>query len=365
MLKSFFAHRLSEVHLQNAGTESMKFRRKDIALHVLFWVVYTAIFTITDGGYSNRFDRAFFVEMAHLPLRLIVVYLNYFVFFPQLLLKRRYIEYATVTVLSLVVAAFIQRAIMFYYVNPVLYPSTSDVVSYFVPYKLLQAGVIINSPLIFILSFSVLHYVFKLREKTEELEKENLQSELKFLRSQVNPHFLFNTLNSLYGLTQEKSDRAPETVLKLSELMSFVLYESDRETISLATELKYIRNYIELEELRYGDRFTCNLSISGDTNVQIPPLLLLPFVENSFKHGIRNESDHGFVNINASVSQKIISFRIENSVSSEVATLKSASGGVGIANVRKRLNLLFPNRHKLELGRREKEYYVKLELELV
>lgn len=341
----------------------MKFTRKDVLLHLLFWVVYTAIFTITDGGYSNRFDRAFYVEMAHLPLRLMVVYVNYFVFFPQLLLKRKYVQYAAVTVASLIVAAFIQRAIMFYYVSPVLYPSTSDVVNYWVPYKILQAGVIINSPLIFILSFSVLHHVFTLKEKTEELQKENLESELKFLRSQINPHFLFNTLNSLYALTQVRSERAPEVVLKLSELMSFVLYESDKETIPLSKEIRYIKNYIELEEIRYGDRFTCNLSINGNTDILMPPLLLLPFIENSFKHGMKHESDRGWVNINISVVKDLFFFKIENSIPTGPPVVQE-SGGVGIANVVRRLAILFPNRHRLEHGREGQEYYVKLEIDL-
>lgn len=340
----------------------MVFKKKDFALHLLFWVAYTAIFTITDGGYSNRFDRAFMVELAHLPMRLIVVYVNYFVLFPRLLLRRRYIEYAAVTVFSLVVASFVQRAIMFYYVNEVLYPNTSDVVSFFIPYKLLQAGVIINSPLIFILSFSVLHYVFRLRERTELLERENLQAELKFLRSQVNPHFLFNTLNSLYGLTQEKSDRAPEVVLKLSELMSFVLYESDQETIPLSTELKYIKNYIELEEIRYGDRFTCNLSIEGDTGVRVPPLIILPFVENCFKHGIRHESGAGWINIRVSVVGRVLSFVSENSIAE--AGVNEQNGGLGIANVQKRLELLFPGRYQFSHGRNNNEYFVKLEIDL-
>ncbi|MEQ8364508.1 MAG: histidine kinase [Cyclobacteriaceae bacterium] len=341
----------------------MKVNRKAVLLHVTFWVVYTIIFTITDGGYNNRFDRSFFIELAHLPLRLVVVYLNYFVLFPKLLLAGKYYRYTLYTLISLVIAALLQRGIMFYYVNPILYPQTSDVVSYFIPYKLLQAGVIINSPLVFMIGFSVLHHVFKLRDKTEKLEKENLQSELKFLRAQINPHFFFNTLNSLYGLTQEKSDRAPEVVLKLSELMSFVLYETDQERIQLSKELKYIKNYIELEEIRYGDRFVCNLSIHGNTEVLIPPLLMLPFIENSFKHGIKHESDKGWVNINVSVAEKKFVFKIENSIG-EISTQNKGQNGLGIANVKRRLELLYPESHELSYSKSEKQFKVNLEIDL-
>ncbi|MEQ8303346.1 MAG: histidine kinase [Cyclobacteriaceae bacterium] len=343
----------------------MSSSKKKILLHVLFWVAYTAIFTIVDGGYNNRFDRAFYIELAHLPLRLIVVYVNILIFFPKLLLKGRYYTYAIVTVLSLLLASFVQRAIMFYYVAPVLYPNTSDVVNYFIPYKLLQAGVIINSPLIFMLGFSVLHHVFKLREKTELLEREKLQSELKFLKSQLNPHFFFNTLNSLYGLTQERSDRAPEVVLKLSELMSFVIYESDKEKLPLATELKYIRNYIELEEVRYGARFTCNLSIEGNTDVLLPPLVLLPFVENSFKHGIHQETEHGFINIKVHVKDELLKFSIENSIADTMRTKLEAAGGLGISNTKRRLDLLFPSGYILHHGKKGDKYIVELEIKLI
>lgn len=341
----------------------MTVNRKAVALHVTFWVVYTIIFTITDGGYNNRFDRSFFIELAHLPLRLIVVYLNYFVLFPKLLLAGKYYRYAFYTLISLIIAALLQRGIMFYYVNPILYPQTSDVVSYFIPYKLLQAGVIINSPLVFMIGFSVLHHVFKLRDKTELLERENLQSELKFLRAQINPHFFFNTLNSLYGLTQEKSDRAPEVVLKLSELMSFVLYETDQERIPLSKELKYIKNYIELEEIRYGDRFVCNLSIHGNTEVLIPPLLMLPFIENSFKHGIKHESDSGWINITVCVIEKKFIFEIANSIV-EIAPSQNGQNGVGIANVKRRLELLYPEGHALLYSKTEKQFKVELEIDL-
>ncbi|MFZ1809017.1 MAG: histidine kinase [Cyclobacteriaceae bacterium] len=342
----------------------MVINRKAILLHITFWVVYTLIFTITDGGYSNRFDRAFFIELAHLPLRLVVVYLNYFILFPKLLLTGKYYRYAFYTVVSLIVAALLQRGIMFYYVSPILYPQTTDIVNYFIPYKLLQAGVIINSPLVFMIGFSVLHHVFKLRDKTEKLEKENLQSELKFLRAQINPHFFFNTLNSLYGLTQEKSDRAPEVVLKLSELMSFVLYETDQERISLSKELKYIKNYIELEEIRYGDRFVCNLSIHGNTEVLIPPLLMLPFIENSFKHGIKHESDKGWVNIYVSVIENKFIFKIENSIGEISAHADNGQNGLGIANVKRRLELLYPESHRLSCNNEEKQFRVELEIDL-
>lgn len=342
----------------------MVINRKSILLHITFWVVYTLIFTITDGGYSNRFDRAFFIELAHLPLRLVVVYLNYFILFPKLLLAGRYYRYAFYTLVSLLVAALLQRGIMFYYVSPILYPQTTDVVNYFIPYKLLQAGVIINSPLVFMIGFSVLHHVFKLRDKTEKLEKENLESELRFLRAQINPHFFFNTLNSLYGLTQEKSDRAPEVVLKLSELMSFVLYETDQERIPLSKELKYIKNYIELEEIRYGDRFVCNLSIHGNTDVLLPPLLMLPFIENSFKHGIKHESDKGWVNINMSVLDNRFTLKVENSIGDISTPNENDQNGLGITNVKRRLELLYPKSHQLSYSKEGKQFRVLLEIDL-
>ncbi len=280
-------------------------------------------------------------------------------------MQGKYLKYGMLTLLTLIVGALIQRAIMFYYVNPMLYPNTTDVVSFFIPYKILQAGVIINSPLIFMIGFAVLHHVFKLRDKAEQLERDKLQAELKYLRLQVNPHFFFNTLNSLYGLTQERSDRAPEVVLKLSELMSFVLYETDQDVIPLSKELKYIKNYIELEEIRYGDRFTCNLSISGNTDAQIPPLLMLPFIENSFKHGIRHESEKGWININVSVEHNRFVFKIENSLSKSVKEETNGKHGLGIANVERRLALIYPGKHTLTYGEADGQFNVLLNVNLI
>ncbi|MEQ9413536.1 MAG: sensor histidine kinase, partial [Cyclobacteriaceae bacterium] len=133
--------------------------------------------------------------------------------------------------------------------------------------------------------------------------------------------------------------------------------------IQLSKELKYIKNYIELEEIRYGDRFVCNLSIHGNTEVLIPPLLMLPFIENSFKHGIKHESDKGWVNINVSVAEKKFVFKIENSIG-EISTQNKGQNGLGIANVKRRLELLYPESHELSYSKSEKQFKVNLEIDL-
>lgn len=336
--------------------------KKAVFFHILFWIVYMAIFTFIEGGYLNNFDDAFFIEVAYLPVRLLVAYLNYFFLLDRYLLKGKYTNYILSTLLSIVIAAIIQRFITYYLVYPLLFPDW-DKGSYWQAYRLVQPAMIITSPLIFIIGFSIASKWISLERRAELLEKEKLKAELKYLRSQINPHFFFNTLNNLYGLAQEKSDKTAEVVMKLSVLMNYILYEADQDQVKLEKEIEYIKNYIELEEIRYGDRFESSLTVQGDiSSTSIAPLLLLPFVENSFKHGVNRESKGAWIYIKLSIKDKQLSFDIENSLLANDHTLES--GGLGLDNVVKRLNLLYPNQHELIYGPDENSYKVQLTITL-
>jgi len=156
------------------------------------------------------------------------------------------------------------------------------------------------------------------REK-KELQSQTLQSELKFLKSQINPHFLFNTLNSLYALTLKKSDQAPEIVLKLSEMMRYMLYECNEREVPLSKEINYLKNYLELEKIRQGKKMEINFAMDGEVGHQkIAPLMFIPFVENSFKHGISNQISAGYVNILLEINQNEVTVTIENSKTASV-----------------------------------------------
>ncbi|THH40655.1 sensor histidine kinase [Neolewinella litorea] len=204
--------------------------------------------------------------------------------------------------------------------------------------------------------------------KKQEVENETMQSELRFLKSQINPHFLFNTLNSLYALTLKKSDKAPDIVIKLSEMMRYMLYECNEPKVPLRKEINYLQNYLDLERLRQRDTIDITLDVKGRVqDQQIAPLLLIPFLENSFKHGINAALKGGFVHATLSVDHRAIRFFLENTKGNVLPRSPDAarpSGGIGLVNVRRRLELLYPDRHDLEITETPTTYTVRLDLEL-
>ena len=194
------------------------------------------------------------------------------------------------------------------------------------------------------------------------LEKSNLETELKFLKSQINPHFLFNTLHNIYTLTVLNSQEAPEQLLKLSDLLRYMIYDSNEERVPLKREIDYLNNFLTLAQLKDSQgidiRFELDLQ---NPDLAIAPLLFIPFVENAFKHSQYEDLDNGFIHICIKSSQNIANLSVENSVPKSKFK-KDAVGGIGLANVKQRLNLLYPNKHKLEIDNQEQTFRVKLEL---
>ncbi|MEL7220507.1 MAG: histidine kinase, partial [Bacteroidota bacterium] len=205
----------------------------------------------------------------------------------------------------------------------------------------------------------------QLREK-QELATQTMQSELRFLKSQINPHFLFNTLNNLYALTLKKSDKAPEIVIKLSEMMRYMLYECNEKRVLLKKEVNYLRNYLDLERIRQHEDIEINFLVEGQVNDQlVAPLLFIPFLENSFKHGLNTQLKNGFVNILLEVDDKHVDFQIENSKGQTVLRPDNRpSGGIGLVNVRRRLDLIYPDRYELKVSNNPNTFSVHLTVNL-
>lgn len=201
----------------------------------------------------------------------------------------------------------------------------------------------------------------------QQLEREKLATELAFLKAQINPHFLFNTLNNLYGLTRKHPDpTAANSIAQLSKLMRYMLYETNVDEVVLDKEVTYIQNFIKLQQLRISadDDTTINFATQGNLHTfRLAPMLLIPFVENAFKHGISLEQK-SVINIDLEVdeTQQKFYFNIKNTVNALRATQDNETSGVGIANVQKRLKLLYPNKHKLSTNEKEQWYEVRLEL---
>jgi two-component system LytT family sensor kinase len=213
------------------------------------------------------------------------------------------------------------------------------------------------------LSISFLAYfihVDKQNEQVKLLKEQQLISELTYLKAQLQPHFFFNTLNNIYSLALKQDNNTALLVAKLSEMMRYILYQSDQKTVLLKDEIAFIRNYVEIEHMRYRSAITINLDIQGvDEKSTISPLLLLPFIENAFKHGVVEEVNTGFVIIVICKSEDELMMEVSNSIA---LTKETKIGGIGLANVEKRLEILYPNRYQLVRQNDGKIYQVSLTL---
>lgn len=197
----------------------------------------------------------------------------------------------------------------------------------------------------------------------QRVEKEKLSIELNSLKSQVNPHFLFNSLNSIYSLALSKSDQTAETVLELSNLLRYMLYEVGDDQVDLSKELEMLENYIELQKIRSDQSTKVSFNISGDTSqFKIAPLLLFPLVENAFKHGVKGVSDAAYVDIKLNINQEI-EFQIKNNKGQVDDMEQGKYGGIGLENVKRRLALIYSGKHSFEVNETDADFEVKLTIQ--
>jgi LytS/YehU family sensor histidine kinase len=206
-------------------------------------------------------------------------------------------------------------------------------------------------------------YWVKKQQEWAQAEKEKTTAELQLLKAQVHPHFLFNTLNNIYSFSLENSKKTPGMILKLSSLLSYMLYECKADLVSLEKELEVMKNYIDLEKERYGDNIEISLNVEGDIqNKQIAPLLLLPFLENAFKHGTSEQLEKPWLSMDVIVKDQMLKCKIVNSKNEFVPLSEK---GIGIDNIKKRLQFLYPGKHELKINDEGDFFVVSLLVELV
>jgi two-component system LytT family sensor kinase len=207
-------------------------------------------------------------------------------------------------------------------------------------------------------------YWFHEQQRKQAALREKVETELKLLKSQIHPHFLFNTLNNIYALALQKSDRAPDAIVKLSSLLDYLIYHGENELVPLKNEIELLEHYLDLEKLRYGDRLKASFIKTGDMgHITIAPVLLLPLVENAFKHGVSRSRNRVWIKIQLVISNGDINFRIENS-KPPIHPAEGAQGGVGLENLKRRLEILYQGRHSLKILDKEDMYAVCLQLNL-
>jgi hypothetical protein len=329
-----------------------------LALHLLFWAGYVCFFVAMYGNFSTTYRYMLLIQLLELPVKMTIVYLSLYVLIPALLLRQQYVWFGLATLGGLLLAGAVEHQVVLKTVEWGLYTDPLH------PFYFAKTLVNVATVVVFTSAVKFLK-LWYYREKTSRiLEKEKLAAELNFLKAQINPHFLFNSLNTIYSLAIQKSDETGKVVLKLSDLLDYILHENTHPTVALSKEIKYIRNYIELEQVRYGDRFTSRLHVTGPVGAYtIPPMLLLPFVENSFKHGIHDSLGGAWLEIKIQLEDGILSFSIENSKMTPTSS-RQASKGIGLKNVRRRLDLLYGQDYVLEAEEHAAHYKVILILGL-
>ncbi len=311
-----------------------------IKYHVLFWVSYFLFNVLRWGSYFNDYWYSLKSNLVEFPIHIIVVYINIYYLIPKLILKRRYLTYVLSLVFMLAMVYLVRTGLNYVLVTKEIWPEAGG------SGKFMELNHIIAVVLgeLYVIGFvSAIKLVIDWsleKRRNEQLAKLQLSTELKYLRTQIQPHFFFNTLNNLYALTLKKSDNAPRMVIKISNLMQYVLYGVNSSKADLLEEINHINAYIDVERFRFNERVECEMDIIGTIeDVNVPSLLLMTFIENCFKHGLK---DNEKVKVNMSfevVGKAYLIFKLSNTFNPN--TKHNNEKGIGIANTKRRLNLLF------------------------
>ncbi|MFP2995098.1 histidine kinase [Spongiivirga sp. MCCC 1A20706] len=340
-----------------------------IIRHLLFWGFFVFYNVATWGAYNEDVVQTILFELYYLPAKLLMSYFTLYYIIPKLLLPKKYAASLIWFAIGLIVTGLINRAVTYYVIYPINYPEGLS--TGFWTVKVFYDITINFNITTLVAAIKLVQHWYKTEGSRQQLAQEKTAAELKLLKSQLHPHFLFNTLNSLYALTLEQSKKTPDVVLKLSSLLNYMLYDCNKPLVPLEKELTYINDYILLEQLRYGNKLSLSYETSGDfTAHRIAPLIILPFIENAFKHGASQHTQAPWIRCNLLVDGKQFHLQIENSIDPTQAVNEQIIGeedrtsqGVGLINVKKRLELLYKDRYTLHIAE-DDSFLVNLKLYL-
>lgn len=346
--------------------EDILFKPPRVVWHLVFWLVYISFFALVYGSFNDDYGRQYLILLTDAFIQIPAVYLTLYVLMPKFLFRERYLEFLVFLILLILFASASAWINYIYVQEPLFWPEDD-----YQPY-VLNFGKIFKStgkiyPVIFLaIVLKWFKYWYKEQKSNQLLVEEKLKAELNFLKAQVHPHFLFNTLNNLYALTLKQSKDAPEVVLKLSDLLNYMLYECNADEIMIDKEIKLLKDYIALEKIRYGERLNISFNVLGRAeSTRLAPLMLLPFVENSFKHGVSEEMDEAWVSIDLELKPESLTLKVENSKSKngDREDQFNYKKGIGLKNVQRRLELLYPEKHQLTMHDTEDTFLVILKID--
>ncbi len=330
--------------------------------HVIFWTTFVCIGSFI-FSYRQNFPFLFYLLnlVVHLPVLMMYTYFVVYTLVPNFLLRRRYFPFmvslALISALASLIKLYISKNVYYaLFIPKVLHPKDWYTVD----------GFLIN--LLWIMGPTVLFAMFKYyknwirsQDISNEAEHKRLATELQVLKGQLNPHFLFNTLNNLYSLALSKSSKTAVIIAKMSEMFQYILYECNTTEVPVSKEIKLIENYIELEQIRYSDRLSVKFEKDVDNiNHLIPPMLLYSYVENCFKHGSSKDPDMPWIKISLRVKNGSLSFETLNNIPEKGKN--DNVDGVGLLNAKRRLELIYPQNHRLTVREENCEFFVRLDI---
>ncbi len=321
--------------------------------HILFWLILLLFnvsrFQKTFVGYTfETFYTNFFSELFELPVLILASYFTGYFLLQRYFIPRRYVDFFGWLAVSAIFFALLLRSLIYFVELPLFYPDYLAQYPSFWHFNIFQHIFYIYTTVGIFFTVRLVKHLLRIQESKSQLEQQNLESELALLRTQVNPHFLFNTLNNINTLVKKDPDKANKSIIKLSGIMRYMLYEATQDTVLLTNEIDYLENYIDLQRLRLENERYISFAIEGNPEgITIAPMLFIPFVENMFKHGNKSLQAPAFL-IQLKITGNTVIFKAENPVKSSPQQAVS-DHGIGIQNVRRRLELLYPDRHLLEI----------------
>ncbi len=318
-------------------------------LHIAFWIAYLIqdvllIFLLNTTRLQETTAKNLTLSFSNcLVLLLPKLLFTYFIFnftLDKMINEGFQKRGALYSLFALVLSLLLYRGLVVFFIDPVIYgwdrPSSSFFYPLAFPVELMDIGFVSGVAI----ALKQIRQQLTRSGNEQLLVREKLETELKYLRNQTNPHFLFNTLNNIYALARKKSDETPEVVMKLSKLLRFMLYDAAKPLITIGEEIRMLEDYIDLEKIRYDGRLTISFVKNiSDEQVSISPLLLLPFVENAFKHGVSENRFATFINIEITLQQSILTFNIKNA--NEIDRHECPGTSIGLNNVKRQLELLY------------------------
>jgi hypothetical protein len=340
----------------------MKVTRFTIATHALVWVLLLVVPYVSTDQVFNMLDPSsdenyLLLCLALSAVLIIVFYFNYFFLIPRYLLAKKYWLYFSFLLVAIVIVFFVSSAIFFFSeFNPIGLPKTDPAIEKIFPV------IVVNALLLWLLSI-VSSILWTAYNRLKQTENEKLSAQIASLKSQINPHFLFNTLNNIYATAIDTSPKTADMVDKLSEMMRYTMKDTQQDFVLLEDEITYISNFIELQKMRLDRSVKLEYNaLPYIPSLRIAPMLLIPFIENAFKHGVNSEQK-SHIRIETAMNKTEFQLKVVNNKVNVQRDISEGSG-LGIENTKHRLNLIYPSKHLLVINDTEKEFFVSLYINL-